>query len=158
MYRFMLLIRLNINKQNDSAKYHFLIQLISNWKISTWVCDLTKDEKKVLNLAAANREENFQHVLSSLCMHISVYALKFVYAYSWLIALVVHNVSLASIVPTSSHYSINNSPLSSTLRYMTILQDYHIFPTAHVPVKTQCIFFCLCYSVVNLPKHGDTQF
>ena len=44
-------------------------------------------------------------------------------AYSWLIAVVVHNVSLASLVPIFSHYYINNinSPLSSTLRDMTIL-------------------------------------
>ena len=37
-------------------------------------------------------------------------------------------LSLASLVPISSHYYINNSPLSSTVRDMTILKELHILP------------------------------
>ena len=66
-------------------------------------------------------EEHFDNVLSSLCMLISVCAFKLVDAFSWLVALVAHNVSLASLVPFSSHYYINNSPLSSTYGDMTTI-------------------------------------
>ena len=37
-------------------------------------------------------------------------------------------LSLASLVPISSHYYINHSPLSSTVRDMTILKELHISP------------------------------
>ena len=75
MYRFMLWIMFNIITRNDSAKYHFLVQCILNWKFWCWMCYLTKAwKKKVLNVAAVNREEQVQQWFSSLCMLISVCA------------------------------------------------------------------------------------
>ena len=138
---------------NDSAKYHFQIQLLSNWKfwylsvllwgatkkkqkirvlfrigfdvITTMILYLSilphKGTKKKCWMSQQITEEHFEHVLSSFCMLISVCAFKLVYVVSWLVALVVHNVSLASLVPFSSHYYINNSPLSSTYGDMTTI-------------------------------------
>ena len=84
-----------------------------------------KGTKKKCWMSQQITEEHFEHVLSSLCMLILVCAFKLVYVFSWLVALVVHNVSLASLVPISCNYYINNSPLSSTLRDMTLLKDSH---------------------------------
>ena len=86
-----------------------------------------KGTKKKCWMSQQITEEHFEHVLSSLCMLISVCAFKLVYVFSWLVALVVHNVSLASLVPISCNNYINNSPLSSTLRAMTILKYEYIY-------------------------------
>ena len=82
-----------------------------------------KGTKKKCWMSQQITEEHFEHVLSSLCMLISVCAFKLLYFFSWLVALVVHNVSLASLVPISCNYYIKTSPLSSTLRDMTLLKD-----------------------------------